>query len=226
MENKKRKGNGGIIFLIILIIIIIIGLVVFLLKEEGYINIGNSKKTKTAKETKVVESKKKNTSKEVTDESKIIYSGDVLRENKDFGKVTFGEKEVSIKYDNGDGANKKINVGDKNIEIINGGVNNIAIMGDFLVVGIDQDGYRFELYDKDLYQVEKLGNSLGLLMGTSAKTDKWIIDNNNLIYYDCTIDETSSTNFKLDLYNLKIDGSKIEKILLESTKDVNCSSQR
>lgn len=223
---EKKKGNGGIIFLIILIVIIIIGLVVFLLKEEGYINIGNSKKTKTTKETKVVESKKKNTSKEVTDESKVIYSGEILKENKEFGKVTFKEKEVNIKYDNGDGANQKIYVDDKYVEIINGGVNNIAIMGEFLVIGIDQDGYRFELYDKDLYQVEKLGNSLGLLRGTSAKTDKWIIDNNNLIYYNCSIDETSSTNFKLDLYNLKIDGSKIEKVLLESTIDVDCSAQR
>ncbi|MBO5530380.1 MAG: hypothetical protein J5970_03185 [Bacilli bacterium] len=38
--------------------------------------------------------------------------------------------------------------------------------------------------------------------------------------------ETSSTSFRLDLYNLKIDGSKIEKVLLGSTKDVACSAQR
>lgn len=229
MENKK--SNVGWIITTIVLLLIIGGLSFVVLKDKGIIKIGkDSNKTETKVEDKkstTIDEKTKNDNNKVTvDESKIIYSGEVLREDKDFGKVTFGEKEVSIKYDNGDGANKKINVGDKNIEIINGGVNNIAIMGDYLVVGIDQDGYRFELYDHDLKLVNKYGSSLGLLTDTTPKTENWIIDNNNLIYYECNVDNTSSTNFKLDTYNLKIDGPKVESVLLETNQGVNCTAQR
>lgn len=227
MENEKKKGNGPLIFIIVMLLIIIIGLTFIILKDKEIIKIGNStsNSSNTTKETTVVKNEKKDTTTEVVEESKIIYSGEKLIENKDFGKVVFGGKEVNIKFDNGDGAQKKIYVDDKYIEIINGGVNNIAIMGNYLVVGIDQDGYRFELYNFNLEKVDKVGNSIGYVFGTTADTSKWIIDNNDLIYYECKNDATSSSNYRLDTYNLKIDGSKIEKVLLESTKDITCTSQ-
>ena len=231
MENKK--SNVGWIIITIVLLLIISGLSFIILKDKGIIKIGkNSTKTETKvedKESTVIDEKAKNDNNEATiDESKIIYSGNLLGEDKDFGKVIFGGKEVNIKYSNNAGAYEegRLFIGDKYIDILSGSINNIAIMGDYLVVGIDQDGYRFELYDHDLKLVNKYGSSLGLLTETTPKTENWIIDNNNLIYYECNSDNTSSTNFKLDTYNLKINGSKVESVLLETNQGVDCTAQR
>lgn len=226
MENKK--SNVGWIITTIVLLLIIGGLTFIVLKDKGIIKIGNNTKETTKTETKVEEKTKKESKNEELDESKIIYSGEVLREDKDFGKVTFGGKEVDIKYSKNAGEYEegRLYIGDKYLDFLNMSLSNIAIMGDYLVVGIDQDGYRFELYDHDLKLVNKYGSSLGLLTDTTPKTENWIIDNNNLIYYECNVDNTSSTNFKLDTYNLKIDGSKVESVLLETNQGVNCTAQR
>lgn len=226
MENKK--SNVGWIITTIVLLLIIGGLSFIVLKDKGIIKIGkDSTKTETKvedKESTVIDEKAKNDNNKVTvDESKVIYNGSILDQDKDFGEVTFNNKKVNIKYVYNE---QKLYVGDTGIEIVNSGLNNIAIMGDYLVLGLDGSGYRFELYDHDLKLVNKYGSSLGLLTETTPKTENWIIDNNNLIYYECNSDNTSSTNFKLDTYNLKINGSKVESVLLETNQGVDCTAQR
>lgn len=226
MENKKR--STGWVVITILLLLVITGLICVILKDKGIIKIGkDSTKTETKvedKESTVIDEKSKNDNNKVTvDESKVIYNGSILDQDKDFGEVTFNNKKVNIKYVYNE---QKLYVGDTGIEIVNSGLNNIAIMGDYLVLGLDGSGYRFELYDHDLKLVNKYGSSLGLLTETTPKTENWIIDNNNLIYYECNSDNTSSTNFKLDTYNLKINGSKVESVLLETNQGVDCTAQR
>lgn len=226
MENKK--SNVGWIIITIVLLLIIGGLSFIILKDKGIIKIGkDSNKTETKVEDKkstTKEEKTKNDNNKVTvDESKIIYQGSILNQDKDFGEVTFNSKKVNVKYVYDE---QKLYVGNKGIDIINSGLNNIAVMGNYLVLGLDGSGYRFELYDHDLKLVNKYGSSLGLLTDTTPKTENWIIDKNNLIYYECNVDNTSSTNFKLDTYNLKIDGSKVESVLLETNQGVNCTAQR
>ena len=230
MENlEKKKGNGFLIVIIIILLIAVIGLVLYVLNDKGIVKIIKTKKNTTEIKNdnkKEVTKKETTTIDKKTNESKIIYSGNVLDESKDFGRITFGGKEVAVKFDYGDGATKKLYVGEKSIEIINGSVNNIAIMGDYLVIGIDQDGYRFELYNQALEKADSVGNALGLVTGTKSDTSKWLIDENNLIYYECNADYNSSNNDTLNTYNLKITDSKMEKVLLSSTQGVSCTSQR
>ena len=134
MENKK--SNASWIVIIILLLVVLGGLVAILLKEKGIINVGNT----TKKETNVVEKTTKNASKKeevnkTENETKYrLYSGELTIENQDFGKVKFGGKEVSMKYSYDDeNLKSKVYVDDKAIEISNQGINNIAIMGDYLV---------------------------------------------------------------------------------------------
>ena len=225
MENiEKKKGNGIFIIIIILLLLVIGGLTFIVLKDKGIVNIGNKTKV-VQKTTKKDTTKKESTTKETnnieeSDDSNFrIYSGENLTENKDFGKVKFNDKEVNIKFDKGDGAKQKLYVGEKYIEIVNSGLNNIAIMGNYLVLGLDGSGYRFMVYDQSLQEVETLGNSLGLLTNTTPDYTKWILDEHNLIYYNCN-------NDTLETYNLQIDGSNILKVLLTSNKEVACTAQR
>ncbi len=223
MENKKK--STGWILITVLLLLVVLGLVCFILKDKGIIKIGNN--TKITKTEEKIEKKNKDTKKDnnkvTTDESKIIYQGDILSQDKDFGEVTFNSKKSNIKYVYDE---QKLYVGETGIDIVNSGLNNIAIMGNYLVLGLDGSGYRFELYDYDFKLVNKYGSSLGILTDTTAKTENWIIDTNNLIYYECNSDNNSSTNFKLDTYNLKINGSKVESVLLETNQGVNCTAQR
>lgn len=226
MENKK-KSTGWIVITIILLLIIA-GLGLFILKDKGIIKIG---KDSTKTETKIEEKTKKEIKKEESklDESKIIYSGEGLGEDKDFGKVTFGGKELNIKYSKNAGEYEegRLYIGEKYLDFINMSISNIAIMGDYLVVGISQDGYRFELYNHNLEKVDKVGNSLGLLSeGTKVDESKLIIDENNLIYYQCDADYNSRDKDTLKTYNLKINGSNIQKLLIAQNQGVACTSQR
>ena len=224
MESKK-KSTGWIVITIILLLIIA-GLGLFILKDKGIIKIGDT----TKKENKVEEKTKKESKKEeIKEESKIIYSGEGLGEDKHFGKVTFGGKELNIKYSKNAGEYEegRLYIGEKYLDFINMSISNIAIMGDYLVVGISQDGYRFELYNYDLEQVDKVGNSLGLLSeGTKVDESKLIIDENNLIYYQCDADYNSRDKDTLKTYNLKINGSNIQKLLITQNQGVACTSQR
>ena len=229
MENKK--SNVGWIIITIVLLLIIGGLVTLLLKEKGIINIGNS----TKKDTKVVEkTTKEESKKEEKKENKIddntsefrIYSGEIIRENKDFGSVLFNNKKVNIKYEETNSDEDKLYVDDKYIEIGHRGLNNIAIMGNYLVIGLDGNGYGFEIYNSNLEVVDKGGHSLGLLTDTTTDTSKWIIDEHNLIYYQCEADYNSRNNDTLKTYNLKIDGSKIEKVLLSTNEGVACTAER
>lgn len=229
MENKK-KSTGWIVITIVLLLIIG-GLVTLLLQEKGIINIGNS----TKKDTKVVEkTTKEESKKEEKKENKIddntsefrIYSGEIIRENKDFGSVLFNNKKVNIKYEETNSDEDKLYVDDKYIEIGHRGLNNIAIMGNYLVIGLDGNGYGFEIYNSNLEVVDKGGHSLGLLTDTTTDTSKWIIDEHNLIYYQCEADYNSRNNDTLKTYNLKIDGSKIEKVLLSTNEGVACTAER
>ena len=229
MENKK--SNVGWIIITIVLLLIIGGLVTLLLKEKGIINIGNS----TKKDTKVVEkATKEESKKEEKKENKIddntsefrIYSGEIIRENKDFGSVLFYNKNVNIKYEETNSDEDKLYVDDKYIEIGHRGLNNIAIMGNYLVIGLDGNGYGFEIYNSNMEKVDAGGHSLGLLTDTTTDTSKWIIDEHNLIYYQCEADYNSRNNDTLKTYNLKIDGSKIEKVLLSTNEGVACTAER
>ena len=231
MENKKK--STGWIVITILLLLVIAGLVLVILNDKGIIKIGNTTKSEIKEEkkekTKVKDKTKNDNNKDTVDESKIIYSGEGLGEDKDFGKVTFGGKEIDIKYSKNEGAYQegRLYIGDKYLDFLNFSLSNIAIMGDYLVVGINQDGYRFELYNYDLKQVDKVGNSLGILMaGTKTNTDKLLIDENDLIYYQCDVDYNNKDKDVLNIYNLKIDGSSIEKILISTNPNVACVSQR
>ena len=228
MENKK--SNVGWIIITIVLLIIIGGLSFIILKDKGIINIGNT----TKKETNVVEKTKKESKKEEKSDNKTndnssefrIYSGDIIRENKDFGKILFNNKKVNIKYEETNSDEDKLYVDDKYIEIGHRGLNNIAIMGNYLVIGLDGNGYGFEIYNSNLEVVDKGGHSLGLLTDTTTDTSKWIIDEHNLIYYQCEADYNSRNNDTLKTYNLKIDGSKIEKVLLSTNEGVACTAER
>lgn len=228
MENKK--SNVGWIIITIVLLIIIGGLTFIILKDKEVIKVGNT----TKKETKVVEKTKKESKKEEKSDNKTndnssefrIYSGDIIRENKDFGKILFNNKKVNIKYEETNSDEDKLYVDDKYIEIGHRGLNNIAIMGNYLVIGLDGNGYGFEIYNSNMEKVDEGGHSLGLLTGTTADTSKWIIDENNLIYYQCDADYNSRDNDTLKTYNLKIDGSKIEKVLLSTNEGVACTPER
>lgn len=224
MENKKK--STGWIVITILLLLVIAGLVLLILKDKGIIKIGDT----TKKENKVEEKTKKESKKEeIKEESKIIYSGEGLGEDKDFGKVIFGGKELNIKYSKNAGEYEegRLYIGEKYLDFINMSISNIAIMGDYLVVGISQDGYRFELYNHNLEKVDKVGNSLGLLSeGTKVDESKLIIDENNLIYYQCDADYNSRDKDILKTYNLKINDSNIQKLLIAQNQGVACTSQR
>ena len=96
-------------------------------------------------------------------------------------------------------------------------------MGNYLVLGLDGSGYRFEIYNSSLEKVDQVGNSLGLLIGTKTNTDKLVIDDNNIIYYECKTDNSSSN---LETYNLKIKDNNIEKVLISVNQNVDCTAQR
>ena len=233
-KTNKKKGKGLIITLIVLLVAFA---ACAALLFTGVIKSPLVKEKKCAKctETKTTDDKKKDsktTCPDTTDTcdctkdedpSKIVYNGDILRSDKDFGKVTINGKELNVKYAYSE---NKIYLGDNSIDTTNRGVNNIAVMGNYLVVGLDGSGYRFRIYDSEGKEVDNAGNSLGLLTGSLPQTSKWIIDEHNLIYYTCVADSSSSTGFKLETHNLKINGSNIEKVLLTTNSDVNCSSQR
>ena len=229
MENKK--SNVGWVIITIVLLLIIGGLSFIVLKDKGIIKIGkDSNKTETKVEDKTKKESKKEEVNKTENETKYrLYSGELTIEDKDFGKVEFGGKEVSMKYSfDTENLKSKVYVDNKVIEISNQGLNNIAIMGDYIVIGYELRGgsYKFELYNSKLEKVEEVGNSFGAILGIKADTSKWIIDENNLIYYQCTSDYTTSDNDKLETYNLKITDSKIEKVLLSSNQGVACSPQR
>ncbi len=199
------------------------------LNEIGIIKTGYTIKETVVEKTTTNDSNATNNKDTVKNESKYrLYSGELSIDDMDFGKVEFNGKEVNIKYIFDDtNLLSKIYVDDKVIEISNQGISNIAIMGDYLVIGYEKmSNYKFEIYNSNLEKVEEVGNSFGAILGNKADTSKWIIDENNLIYYQCTPDYSSRDNDKLETYNLKINGTKIEKVLLSTNTGLICSSQR
>ena len=220
MENNNQvKNNGkGKNIVIVFLILIVLGLSGFIVYDKYVKEEVNTNETKN---TTVTEKEESNEVKEVeTTKTGVIYSGEIIKEDKDFGTINLFGKEETVKYVSNE---QKLYISNKSIDLTNSGLNNIVVMGNYLVLGLDGSGYRFEIYNSSLEKVDQVGNSLGLLIGTKTNTDKLVIDDNNIIYYECKTDNSSSN---LETYNLKIKDNNIEKVLISVNQNVDCTAQR
>ena len=213
---KKKKRTGIAIFFIILLtccavffVLISKGIIKLPVDKKKTNEVNNEKKAKDGSYEPIVEKK----------DIDVLYNGESLKEDKNFGVHNLKGKNTDIRYIYPECA---LSVDGKSIDKPDVELTFLAIMGDYIVIGIKGNNYSFEVYDENLKLVEKLGNSFGLSDQPTEST-KMTEDTNNIFYYMCEDDKTSSTSLRLDKYSLKINGSKIEKKIIESKKDINCS---
>ncbi len=244
MENKKK--STGWIVITILLLLIITGLVLFILKDNGIIKIGNSTKEVSKTETKVDDNKKKVEKED--DAIQIIKGKDMTNESKKeqtLGSISVKNKKYEIKYEcsNEELSTCNIFIGEKKLE--NYSLDYVAVMDNsFVVAKIRGNGgssnYNLFIYDSELEEITEpkygLVDSFSqldtndeneLVVSGKRNTENDIIDTNYMTVGECVPVEGQGKfhqNYVEKLLTFK--NGKFSERKLTEVENVFCSAQR
>lgn len=240
MENNeqivKQKSNKGVTILLIVIIIILLGLSGYLAYDKFMVKDTKPAVNDTTKTTDTATSVD-SINKEISKERGEYYIKVDSSTRENFYNKTLGtflindeKKEVRFNELKGEEPVFELMIGDKSIlkkAVVESGLPSfVALMDEKYIVMFFEGGSanRMVLYDLNGNGITSFGNSLGEIEVNANYLDiidSLIIDDKNLMYYDCKFNNGPGTE-ELTQYNINFENGKYTEKVISTKQNVTC----